>query len=401
MKRCLAALLAATLCTVTLAAPQGGIPMLKPEEFALLPWGWTPDDEAQMEGIRECGFNLAGFVTEKTLDTCQKVGLKAIVSTPTMHAGDAECELSQEEVDSRVQAVTERVKTHPALYGYYLRDEPSARVYPGLARFVDALRRFDPDHLPYINLFPNYCDLPRLGTSTYEEYLDRVVTDVKMPFVSYDHYAMMEGNQLRNGYFQNLEDARRVSLRHGVPFWNIVLGNAHFNYAEPSPATIRFQTFTTLAYGARGLSFFTYFAPDVGNYRLAPVDQFGHRTPTWDMMRNVLWQVHRLGPAYLKLRSVNVFHHPNVPEGCSGIDSAKVVQSVTGGDLLFGEFEGGNGRQAVIVVNKSLTQSTLFHIKLKKAGTLHLVNPYTGQEVIWGGENNWLAPGQGMLLFVD
>ena len=74
------------------------------------------------------------------------------------------------------------------------------------------------------------------------------------------------------------------ALRHALPFWNIVLSNAHFNYAEPTPAGFRFQAYTTLAYGARGISYFTYFAPPAGDYRLAAIDQFGNKTATWDAL---------------------------------------------------------------------------------------------------------------------
>ncbi len=125
----------------------------------------------------------------------------------------------------------------------------------------------------------------------------------------------MEGGGLRSLYFPNLEAIRAASLQTGIPFWNIVLSNSHFNYAEPSMAGLRFQMYTTLAYGGRGISYFTYFAPDVGNYRLAPVDQVGARTPTWDLLRQVNRQIHCLGPIYLHLKSVNVFHTGEIPDG--------------------------------------------------------------------------------------
>jgi len=44
--------------------------------------------------------------------------------------------------------------------------------------------------------------------------------------------------------------------------------------------------------GARGISHFTCFTPISGNYRLAPADQFGNKTPTWEMLRNVNLQTH-------------------------------------------------------------------------------------------------------------
>ncbi len=372
--------------------------MLKPEEFAVLAWGDVPADRDQVKGMRDCGINLAGIVPLERLNLLHEFGLKGFVFDPTIHVVDAEAGLDEAEIERRVKNVLAKVNGHPAVFGYYLRDEPNASLFPSLGRWVAAFRKLAPTTPGYINLFPNYASPAQLGTQTYEEHLERYLTLVRPAVLCYDHYALMEDGTLRDGYFQNLEAVRAAALKHNVPFWNVVLANAHFTYAEPSPAGLRFQAFTTLAYGARGIAYFTYFAPAIGNYRLAPVDQFGHRTPTWDMLRNVNLQIHRLGPAYLKLRSVNVFHHPSVPNGCHGMDSAKHVAEVSGRDLVVGEFEGPDGSAWALVVNKDLHRSTPFSVRFKAPGRVHLINPYSGAEEVWVGENNWLAPGQGMLL---
>jgi hypothetical protein len=173
------------------------------------------------------------------------------------------------------------------------------------------------------------------------------------------------------------------------------------HYAEPTQYTLNFQAYTTLAYGARGLSYFAYFAHKVGNYRLAAVDQFGDKTPTWDNLKRVNLQIHKLGPTYVKLKSVNVFHHPDVPEGCPGISMSKHLSELSGGSFVAGEFEGPNGKPYVMVVNKDWHKSAAFDIKFKKEGRIMFTNPYTGDVEPWGGENVWLMPGQGMLLSVE
>lgn len=372
-----------------------------PEDFAILPWGGTKPDPAVLREIAECGFNLAGFVPPEGLDAVQAAGLKCIVSGHNTHVGDAEAKLDEGEIAKRVEPLVKQVGKHPALFGYYLRDEPTAHAFGGLANWVAAYRKVDPDARCYINLFPNVASIPQLGVNTYDEYVESFVTVVKPGFISYDHYALMDDGSLKDGYFQNLESVRRIALRHDLPFWNIVLSNAHFRYAEPSEDGLRFQVYTTLAYGARGISYFTYFAPPTGNYRLAPIDQFGHKTATWEMLRNVNLQIHQLAPTYIKLKSVNVFHHPDVPKGCQGIETSKFVQEVDGGNFVVGEFEGLEGRPFVMVVNKDLHKSTSFTIRFKRAGQIMQVSSYSGALHRWAGENNWLAPGQGMLLSLE
>ncbi|MFH1707235.1 MAG: hypothetical protein ABIF71_04895 [Planctomycetota bacterium] len=375
--------------------------MLKPEEFAILPWGWTPGAPGALREIKACGFNLAGFVAPKHLGAVRRAGLKCIVSDPGVHVDDATAALGASVINRRVRALVKRVGGHKAVYGFYLRDEPGASVYPGLGNWVAAFRTAAPKAQAYVNLFPNYASAAQMNVPTYAEYLESFVAKVKPSFISYDHYALMADGSLRSAYFPNLEAVRGAALRHGLPFWNIVLSNAHFHYADPSDAGFRFQLYTTLAYGGRGISYFTYFAPAIGNYRLAPIDQFGNKTPTWDMLRNVNLQLHALGPTCITLKNLNVFHHPEVPEGSSGMLSSRLLAELTGGNLLAGEFEGPAGDPFVLVVNKDLHKSTTFKAQFKTHGPILCINAYTGKREPWAGENNWLAAGQGMLLTVE
>jgi len=367
---------------------------LSPEEFAILPWGWTPGDDQMLQDIYECCFNLAGFVAPEHLDKVAAAGLKGIVSDGSIHVSGDNAELKEEDIKIRVNDLPAKIAAPDAVFGYYLRDEPGADAFRALKLWNAAVKEAAPQASPYINLFPNYA----LKKSSYEEYVDDYASIVEPDFISYDHYALMDDGSLREGYFQNLEVVRNAALEHNLPFWNIVLSNAHFRYAEPSPAGLRFQLYTTLAYGARGISYFTYFAPKIGNYRLAPIDQFDHKTSTWDMLRDVNLQLHKLGPTYITLRSVNVFHHPSVPEGCSGIDTSLYLKDIEGDDLLVGEFEGPEQQFFILVVNKSLHHSTAFKPVFKEKGDVAFINGYTGTSAGWAGENNWLAPGQGMLM---
>jgi hypothetical protein len=354
-----------------------------------------------LEDIKACGFNLAGFTPPENLEAVAAAGLKAIVQVPEFFVDDAAAALDDGKIAERVKAVVDKIGSNPAVFGYYFRDEPNAALFNGLGKWSKALRAAAPKSRAYINLFPNYASPAQLGTSTYEQYLEQFVKAVDPTFISYDHYALMADGGLRDGYFQNLEAARASAQRHKLPFWNIVLGNSHFDYAEPSNGGLNFQMYTTLAYGARGISYFTYSTPLVGNYRLAAIDQFGHKTPTWDLLRRVNLQIHKLAPTYLTLKSINVFHHPNVPQACRGSDSSRLLVALDGRDLMAGEFEGPQGQPYVLVVNKDLHHSTPFGIRFKAPGPIKMVSSWTGQVIDFGGEQGWLAPGQGMLLFVE
>jgi hypothetical protein len=373
------------------------LPELSPEEFAIMPWGgpWgdAKVDEATLKDLKDCGFNLAGFVGPDKVAVAKAAGLKCLVIDANAMATVEASVLTDEQVDQKVKALVDRVGPDDNVYGYFVCDEPWAHAYQELGKWVAAYKKYAPGKVAYINLLCKSC-----VHHSYQDYLDWFADIVKPAFYSFDNYSIYDDGTLRDTYYANLEDVRAAGLRKNLPFWNIILGNAHFNYAEPSDASLRFQVYTSMAYGARGITYFTYFTPTIGNYRMAAIDQFGHKTPTWDMARRINMQIQRLGKTFAKLKSVNVFHYPNVPAGCSGMDTSKYLAKVGTGDMLVGEFEGPDGQPFVMVVNKSMTKSTTFELQFKDPGKIQMINQYTGQIEDWAGEDNWLAPGQGMLL---
>jgi hypothetical protein len=180
---------------------------------------------------------------------------------------------------------------------------------------------------------------------------------------------------------------------------------------EPSDATFNLQVYATPAYGGRGIQYFTYFAPNVGNYRLAAVDQFGNRTATWDMLRRINNQIQALAPTLVHLHSTGVYHYPDVPEQAQALANSRLVESVemtqryirspVAGRFLLGEFEDESQRPYFLIVNKDLNNSFQFKVQLRRRDqTLIRISPYSGEEEPFGREMDWLAPGAGILFRV-
>jgi hypothetical protein len=209
----------------------------------------------------------------------------------------------------------------------------------------------------------------------------------------------MDNGTVRDSFWTNLESIRAASQKHHIEFWNIVLSVAHFNYAEPSAAGLRLQAYSTLACGGRGLSYFTYFAPAVGGYRNAPVDQFGNETATWQLLQNVNNQVLKLAPTLLQLTCDDAYHIGKIPPGCHGPPTNSLVRGIAGDNVLVGDFTHADGSRYVMVVNKSLTGSRTCWPQFRKSPkSLKHISAYTGNLTPYEGEYTWLAPGQGVLL---
>ena len=369
--------------------------------FPLMAWNHAPSDAATFQKMRECGLTVAGFVSPRELDLCHAAGLRAIVSDPRASGYDWR-QVDEAQARKRLAELVAETAGHPAVYGYYLIDEPNAALFPGLARVASLIHELAPEKWAYINLFPNYASQAQLGNESYAAHLEDFIAKVKPTQLSYDHYALMDDGSLRHGYWQNLEAMRAAGLRHGLPFWNIVLSVAHFNYREVSAADLRFQVYTTLAYGGRGLAYFTYFAPQVGNYRAAPVDQFGNLTPTWAHLQNVNLQVGQLAPTLLQLRSDDVYHFGEVPTDCHGPGESSLVKAMNGPGFLAGDFTHTDGTRYVMIVNTDFVRSHHGAPQFRQPPKqVRMVSPYTGALVDFGGEQMWLAAGQGVLLRLD
>lgn len=367
------------------------------EFFPIMAWDGAPNDLAVLRKMHDCGLTVAGFVPPAALDACRDAGLKAIVSDPRVGGYDWQ-HVDATVARKRVEELIGQVGNHPAVFGYYLRDEPTASFFPGLAAVSNIVKERHPGVWPYINLFPNYADASQLGAKTYDDYVEKFIEVCQPPILSYDHYAILEGGGLRGEYFANLESMRRAAVKHKLPFWQIVLSVGCLNYREPSMTDLRFQVYTSLAYGARGLAYFKYFTPAVGNFRNGPIDHFGHETPMWHTMRQVNLQVGQLAPTLLKLRSDRVYHFGNVPAGCTGPDDKSLVKAMPG-PMLVGDFTHADGSRYIMIVNRDFNASAVGAPQFREpVSKLQSVSIYDGSLLPYEGEYTWLAPGQGVLI---
>ena len=116
--------------------------------------------------------------------------------------------------------------------------------------------------------------------------------------------------------------------------------------------------------------------------------------------RNII-QIHSLVPVYKELKSINVFHTGNIPQYSQGLESAKLVKSISDTPLLIGEFVDPNGKPYAMVVNKNMHSSISFDIEFKEKGRIMIVSQFYRGRVSFSGEQKWLAPGCGVLLTVE
>lgn len=221
-------------------------------------WAGPEMTEEAARQLAAGNFNLVWCRAEQ-LDNASKFGLRALLYDERI-SPEA---LDVPEKRRQLEALIARVKSHPAMYAYYLKDEPNAVQFPALGKLVAFLRAQDPAHLAYINLFPTYATNEQLGNkgdvvTAYKEHLQQYLNIVQPDLISYDHYhfgATGDGDQ----YFLNLALIREAALQAGLPFLNIVQACSWTpSMRVPHTAEVRWLVNTSLAYGAQGISYFVY-----------------------------------------------------------------------------------------------------------------------------------------------
>lgn len=289
-------------------------------QFPIVAWrGIDYNQAADKYGpMKACGINTyLGWEDsdEKViiaLDEAQKAGVKVIIGTEGKFHSDPE-------------SLVAKIKDHPALLMYHVKDEPGRADFPMLADVVKRVKAVDRKHPCYINLYPNWA-WGWEGNS----YSDNVLTflrDVPVEFISFDYYPVHEINgvsSLRPAWYQNLEDIRRISRAKDLPFWAFALAISHtleeVLYPVPTLGELRLQMFSNLVYGAQGFQYFTF----AGIYRNSQTSIYGSVT-------TVNKELQGLSKVFLKASIDNVWHiGETVPKGTKKLNTMpKGVKSIS------------------------------------------------------------------------
>jgi hypothetical protein len=275
-------------------------------------WAGPPMSEATARQMAEGGWNLV-WCRESELDTAQRHGLRALLQDELLTPRS----LDSPERKAKLDALIERARRHPACYAYFLTDEPGAADFPDLGRLVAYLRQRDPGRLAYINLFPTYASNSQLGTqgdtvTAYREHLRRYREQVKPDLVSYDHYQFSTRGDT-DQYFLNLALVRQATLDAGVPFLNIVQACTWTpSMRIPGGDELRFLVYTSLAYGAQGLSYYVYCHP---GHQGAMATADGKPTPLYHAAQVLNREFAAIAAELQPLRSLAVYHLGMKPPG--------------------------------------------------------------------------------------
>jgi len=352
--------------------------VLDEDMFPIVGWAGPSGDMIRLEIMRD--MRKAGFTVNfgdagsrdpiEVLDVVHQAGMRMIFNHPLLHVAD-DLVLTDER-HSAVEALVRRIKDHPGLYMYSLRDEPRLKTMDPLGQMAEVVRQIDRYHPCYVNHHP---PIGGRESATAEELLRLACKHMAPDFLSYDHYVMCVASQdelraeegapwmfpemnlrMKPDFYQCLQFFRGLAQVHHVPFWAFSNSVRHGSYPSPTEGQIRMQLMSALAYGAGGLQYFTYASDS------AMVRPDGTTTQTWEMARRVNTDIHAMVPVLRKLESIGVYHTGPIWPMTERLP--KDLLEIEGDPALVGVFRGrDDGLIYLMVASKTPCAWSMLYLK--------------------------------------
>ncbi|GHU98072.1 hypothetical protein FACS1894211_01230 [Clostridia bacterium] len=267
------------------------------------------------------------------------------------------------------RSVLAELAVYPAFGGVILKDEPDVSLFDFLGTQTAAFKTQFPGKLAHINLFPTYASNMQLGTAGYADYLNQFVAKAAPQVLGYDYYPLNGAapNISKSGYFDNMSQIANKAKSAQIPFWTFIQSSTW--PGSPRVATLDelyWQVNTTLAYGGKGIQYFTYWSAGVETpgFDNSFVDKDGTILPMYYKGQSVNTHIASIDNILMKSVHKGVIALgtiPGIPDGdkvtsYGALTSAAAAGTAENAGVLIGCFN-YKGKDAFYAVNTD-TQTT-------------------------------------------
>lgn len=313
----------------------------------------------------------------------------------------------QDAVRQRIAELQTEFGGRSALSGVALYDEPGTSLF-GILRYAknQVQEQFGPDELPYVNVWPSYAS-PRYAfeAKNYVDYLERYMNEARFakpavvpPVLSFDHYPLLSDEKVTGDFFYNHAVIRRFALRFGVPAWAFIQSMGFNGRAvglgprrRPDEAEIFWQINVALAYGVKGIQYFTYWTPEDNAVKFGPalISRDTQRTELYDYATRANDFLRKVGGELAGLNSSGVYHanEPNPPRGAQPFRGNPYVERTSGDAAILGFFtDPGDPDPTVrylLVANRSPNRASDTRLVIRDPATTVERFDTTGQEGVF------------------
>ena len=327
--------------------------------YHLRPYART---EAHIKDLADCGIDFVVCMDNDrpALDLFHKYGVGAIVSgiVPGWWGGDGDNagKLRETNPMEKYEAAAKAYSDHPAIWGIDVGDEPSALDFPYYGRVMDYVDRAFPNQFAYLNLYPNYASVSQnnaqetvnqLGTATYDEHIQKYCENVPVDYICYDFY-LYSINVTK--HYENLRVVADACRNTGRSMWIVLQVNSNKPAEWMSENNLRFQAYTSMAFGAENIIWACYTA---GWWHNQVLDGEGNKTQQYDKLKKINAEIRTLADEYMKYRRVSTHFvgfdgHPDM----AAVQQEAIPSLSTG---VFFDVKADNGAPLVVgeMVNRN------------------------------------------------
>ena len=383
----------------------------------ILGWWGIPEDKVTVERYieaRQAGFTVlmqGASSPEKThelLERAQRAGIKLSVFFP---------EIGRDNMEEAIA----KLKNHPALFMWHLKDEPKYEDFEKVAKTIRRIDAVDGRHPCYVNHIADAS--VSMGVPDYAAYMERMLREFKPKLISADFYPCRLADTTRAlpyrdtgnevyvcpTWYRQLEYLSGLARREKLPLALFACDVAHnvidYVYPVPTVAMLRLQMYSNLAYGARMLQYFTYWNPYSKTqlkFHESIIREDGTRSPVYDRVRQVNRELQARAFVFMESELVSVTHTgAEIPIGTRRLEELPpYVKSLTtpDGGAVVAQFAGSKF-DALVVVNRSPVREMQLNIVLDPSVARILEDGSSVSAAAYGGTYT-LSPGSAE-IFVE
>lgn len=334
-------------------------------------WPPTPDyiNDEQYRLMADAGINWVMGSGEETLATvenqkkmlalCEKYGIKLIANDSSL--GSELSGKSEEYVASQVK----KYLGYSALGGFFIEDEPyNPNEY--LDIYLNLKKAF-PDGYMHLNFFTSAA---YISDELYKGQMNDwcrlcAANGYPVDYLIYDRYpfGLQAGTMDRNGFYSNIRAVHDVGLENDVrtgTYIQTVKQSALFR--RPTASELRYEMYSSLAFGFKQLSFFTWFTPVNRNepFEDGIISPTGVPNEHYEYIKEINHEILAIGSTLVKCDALEIYLNgrdtygqPSIPSDFF-VQPQKKDQSYTVSFLKHKE----TGRNYLMVVNNDYTNAS-------------------------------------------
>ncbi len=343
------------------------------------------------------------------LDDAQSVGIQVILQVDKMCLENYLNGADDYKAD--VEKIVGTLGAHPAVYGYYVGEEPSENTEKAYIEGVKIIREAAPD----THIYTNFGSIERTdrmmlkGERNIEDWVKNFKDYSGADIIGFGVYSQLNVDD--SGVFECLYNIRtfvEAGKKAGVDVWATTLSSAHDFYRGATEDDFRWQLNMCMFCGCKGVVWFRLYDKLVAfDYRDSPIDEFGVKTQRfYDLARvQKKFNIH-YGKVFPKLSHISTYGvgvsfggYPYFTPGASDLITAAECRS---GMISFFKDEAGDDYIAIINsdMHNSYSMSLYFSEKVAKADFIYhngetTSNCFTRGDLKGAGKSSpmCLAPG--------